>query len=75
MRAWALSAGSYDDAARLWDVATGHCLRTLQGDLNGASVSADGRLALSRGADRTLCLWEIATERCWYEPSRCPLTG
>jgi hypothetical protein len=48
---------------RLWEVATGQCLRVFQGHTNlveSVSLSADGRWALSR-SDDAVWLWEVAT--------------
>jgi WD40 repeat protein len=67
---YALSAGGRRaKTLKLWDVATGRCLRTSEGhegDWNSLMLSADGRYALSAGGKRvkTLKLWEVATGRC-----------
>jgi WD40 repeat protein len=56
-----------DGTLKLWEVATGRCLRTLaagQGEINALCMSADGRSVLSGGGDQTLKLWELATGRC-----------
>src|ERR687886_561652 len=60
-------SGSNDDTLKLWEVATGHCLRTFEGhtsSVNSVYLSADSRIALSGSSDRTLKLWEVATGRC-----------
>jgi WD40 repeat protein len=60
-------SGSRDRILRLWEVASGRCLRTFTGHTNivtSVSLSADGRLALSGSQDRTLRLWEVASGRC-----------
>lgn len=47
---------------KLWDMATGMCLRTLEGHaypVISVSCSADGRFALSGSADGTLKLWNV----------------
>ena len=52
---------------RLWEVATGQCVRVLEGHTdNVLSVawSLDGRQALSGADDRTVRLWEVATGQC-----------
>ena len=49
---------------RLWEVATGRCLRTFgdpESRVYSLSFSPDGRLALSGLVMR---LWEVATGRC-----------
>src|SRR5260370_1470726 len=60
-------SGSDDQTLRLWEVATGRCLRIFQGHTDGVrsvSLSADGHFALSGSDDQTLRLWEVATGRC-----------
>jgi WD40 repeat protein len=59
----ALSA-SEDSTLKVWDVKTGHELRTLQGHshyVNKGSLSADGRLALSASRDKILKIWDVET--------------
>ncbi len=63
---WALS-GNIDYTVRLWEVATGRCLRTFEGHTErvvSVCMSADARWALSGSWDQTLRLWEVATGRC-----------
>jgi len=58
-----LLSWSWDGTLRLWDVATGTALRTLEGHWGpvvGASVLLDGRL-LSWSGDGTLQLWNGTT--------------
>jgi WD40 repeat protein/serine/threonine protein kinase len=60
-------SGSADETLKLWDVASGHCLRTFEGHtgaVDSVCLSADGRLALSGSWDNTLKLWEVASGRC-----------
>ena len=60
-------SGSTDQTLKLWDVATGQCVRTFKGHtdtVNSVSLSFDGQRALSGSADKTLKLWDIATGRC-----------
>jgi WD40 repeat protein len=52
---------------KLWEVATGRCLRTFEGHRDAVMsvcLSADGRYALSGSQDETMKLWEVATGRC-----------
>jgi WD40 repeat protein len=60
-------SGSNDDTAKLWEIATGNCLRTFEGhtsSVNSVCLSADSRFALSGSSDHTLKLWEVSTGCC-----------
>ncbi|MBI2438167.1 MAG: protein kinase [Lentisphaerae bacterium] len=60
-------SGSNDDTLRLWDVATGQCLRTFEGHtdwVESIAYSPDGRFVLSGSADDTLRLWDVAAGKC-----------
>jgi hypothetical protein len=62
-----LVSGSLDKTLKLWDVATGECLRTFAGHNEGVKsvcLSPDGRSALSGSYDKTLKLWDVATGQC-----------
>jgi WD40 repeat protein/serine/threonine protein kinase len=62
-------SGTDDMTLRLWEVATGRCVRTLLGhthSVHSVCFSRDGRWALSGSADNTLRLWRI-TSRDWRE--------
>jgi WD40 repeat protein/serine/threonine protein kinase len=64
--AYALS-GSRDQTLKLWDLATGRCLRTFtghEGGITSVTLSADGGLALTGSEDRTARLWDLASGRC-----------
>ena len=53
-----------DNTLRLWDLATGETLRTLEGhtcSVSAVAVLADGSRALSGSWDNTLRLWDLAT--------------
>jgi WD40 repeat protein len=57
-------SGSYDSTLRLWDLATGGTLRTLEGHssgVNAVAMLADGTRALSGSDDKTLRLWDLAS--------------
>ena len=56
-----------DVALKLWETASGRCVRTLDGHTEwvaSISLSADGRYALSGSYDKTLRLWEVGSGRC-----------
>ena len=56
-----LATGSADKTARLWDPATGECLRTLAGHdrgVFGVAFSPDGRLLATGSWDNTARLWD-----------------
>lgn len=61
-------SGSEDHTLRLWDVGTGRLIRTMTGRsaVPSASISADGRLAVSgsRSDDRTIGLWDLESGTC-----------
>ena len=59
-----LASGGRDSAIKLWDVATGLLLRTLQGhalSVTALAFSPDGRRLASGGADADIRLWDVAT--------------
>jgi hypothetical protein len=63
-------SGSWDNTLRLWDLATGETLRTLEGHtsfVDAVAVLADGSRALSGSRDHTLRLWDLATGECLAE--------
>ncbi|MBN2147207.1 MAG: serine/threonine protein kinase [Anaerolineales bacterium] len=52
---------------KLWDMATGKCLRTFEGHrslVTSVCFSADGRYAFSGSEDNTIKLWELETGKC-----------
>ena len=57
-----LFSGSNDNTIKVWDVATGTCLQTLQGHtdwVNSVCVSADGSRLFSGSWDNTIKVWNI----------------
>ena len=69
---------------RLWDVATGHLIRTLKGHrgyVQSVAFSPDGRTLATASLDTTIRLWDVATGRTIRvrpmpsEPSAMPSTG
>ena len=62
----AVSAGK-DKSLRLWDLATGDCLRVLSGHTSevwGVTFTPDGKRTVSTGQDFTLRIWELASGEC-----------
>lgn len=56
-------SGSDDKTLRLWDLASGLCVRVFEGHTNSVrsvAFSPDGRLALSGSLDRRARLWDLA---------------
>nr|VFJ89482.1 MAG: WD domain-containing protein, G-beta repeat-containing protein [Candidatus Kentron sp. LFY] len=64
-----LLSGSWDNALKLWDVASGEIIRTFprngadqhSSDVNSVAFSPDGRTVLSGSSDHTLKLWDVAS--------------
>jgi WD40 repeat protein/serine/threonine protein kinase len=60
-----LVTGSWDHSAKIWDVATGHAIRKLEGGhtgyVNTAEFSPNGREILTASDDGTARIWEVAT--------------
>jgi WD40 repeat protein len=70
-----------DSRISLWDVTANRVARQFsghQGRVNGVILSADGRMLASRGADKTIRVWEVATgeeRRRFQEPGAIQQTG
>ena len=57
-------SASDDGTLKVWDLASGAALRTLQGHANwvtSVAVTPDGRQAVSASKDRTLKVWDLAS--------------
>lgn len=55
-------SGEDDGRIRMWDTATGRCVRTLEGhteDVYGIALTPDDRFLISGSSDGTLRLWEL----------------
>ncbi|HUI08514.1 MAG TPA: protein kinase [Verrucomicrobiae bacterium] len=62
-----VASGSSDKTLKLWDMATGVCLRTLVGHSNGvtcAALSRDSQFVVSGGSDQSVKLWAVRTGKC-----------
>merc|ERR1712167_10508 len=52
---------------KVWDVATGRCVATLEGHsgpVMSVAVFPDGQRVVSASHDNTLKVWDVATGRC-----------
>jgi WD40 repeat protein len=61
-----LATGSWDQTARLWNVATHQLIGTLTGDtnwVNAVAFSPDGQTLATAGEDGTVRLWDVATQQ------------
>ncbi|MGW6710881.1 WD40 repeat domain-containing protein, partial [Streptomyces sp. NPDC054956] len=66
---YAVSAGG-DGAARVWELATGKCIRVLKGSPTWASavaISADARYAVSVFTNNEVRFWDVKEGRCLHE--------
>lgn len=60
-----LATGSYDSTIKLWNIATGEVIRTLQGHTSGVrALQFDDRMLISSSLDGTLRVWNWRTGRC-----------
>ncbi|MDT3442754.1 protein kinase domain-containing protein [Pseudofrankia sp. BMG5.37] len=61
-------SSSLGNTVRVWELATGRCLHTLDNGhtfgIKSVCVSSDGRLALSSDNDSTVWVWDLATGSC-----------
>ena len=60
-------SASRDKTVRIWNAATGECIRTLEGHtwyVNSASFSPDGHRIVSASEDNTVRIWDAATGEC-----------
>lgn len=61
-------SGSYDGLCRIWETATGSCLKTLIDDDNPpvayAQFSPNGKFILAATLDNVIRLWNYSTGKC-----------
>ena len=58
-------SGGYDKTLRLWEMATGRCIRTFDsyiGNVTSVTLTLDGRFVLSGSSYKALRLWDLTTE-------------
>jgi GTPase SAR1 family protein len=73
-------SASDDRTLRVWDMATGKALASLEGHtiwVLGVAVTPDGARAVSTSADETLRVWDLATGKALVslEGHRAPVVG
>ena len=65
MPSGSIASGSVDGTVRLWDVATGQCLKILQKHntsiVRAVAFSPDGQILASASADSSIHLWDVTT--------------
>ena len=54
-------SGSHDNTLKVWNVATGNCVATLEGHawVNSVAVSPNGLHVVSGSNDKTVQFWEL----------------
>ena len=62
-----LASGSFDNTARIWDVAAGECQRVLKGHTNrveGIAFAPDASRLATASFDKTARIWSVAEGKC-----------
>ena len=62
-----IASGSDDNTIKLWDVATGECIKTFEGHTSGVcyvAYSPDGKYIASGSYDNSIKLWNVAIGEC-----------
>lgn len=59
-------SGSADATLRVWNIATGNCMKQFEasGLITSVSLSHDGKWALSGGTDKNARVWEVDSAKC-----------
>jgi WD40 repeat protein len=58
-------SGSWDKTLRMWELETGICIRTMEGQsFDSVSVTPDGRYAVSGSRDNNLRIWSLESGKC-----------
>ena len=73
-----LASGSYDKLVKLWDVANGKEIATLEGHkaaVRAVAFAPDGATLASASADQTIKLWDIPDRRGANDPERAQGDG
>jgi len=67
-----LLSASRDKTIKMWEVATGYCIKTFIGHrewVRSIKVSPDGLMVASASNDQTIRIWNISTKECKVELS------
>lgn len=64
-------SASLDSTIKMWDVKTGHCVRTLFGHLEGVwTIAADNFRVVSGSLDKQVKVWDLQSGKTWHTFSR-----
>lgn len=70
-------SGNREGKLMLWDIGTGTCIRTLEGQpspIKSVSISPDCKQALSGTEDCTIQIWDLSSGDCLHTIKRLPST-
>lgn len=64
-------SGSEDASVKLWEIPTGHCVRTFEGHTEAVTavsmvITENSLLGLSGSKDHTVKVWDVETGQCQY---------
>lgn len=62
-----VATGSKDHSVKLWDAATGECLRVLKGHespVTDIAISNDGKKIVSGSKDKHVLVWDVSSSEC-----------